>query len=66
MPHKKILSRKPKIVACDMCGKTIAKKGALAVKTFDGFAYNFDSDDCLLIFRKLREVYGKNFFRPAK
>jgi len=49
-----------------MCGKTISKKDVIIVKPFDGFAYNFDSADCLLIFRKLRSVYGKNFFRPGK
>jgi hypothetical protein len=40
----------------------MAKAGAIA-KTFDGLTYRFDSDDCLLIFKKLRAVYGKDFFK---
>jgi len=66
MPQKKTPVRKSKLVVCDMCGRKILKKDALIVKTFDRYNYNFDSDDCLLIFRKLREIYGKNFFRPVK
>jgi hypothetical protein len=65
MPQKKASIRKSKLVVCNMCGRTILKKDIQIVKTFDGFAYSFDSDDCLLIFRKLRDVYGKNFFRSA-
>ena len=65
MPRKQTPFRKSKLVVCSMCAKTILKKDISIVKTFDGFAYSFDSDDCLLIFRKLRDVYGKNFFRPA-
>jgi hypothetical protein len=49
-----------------MCGKPISKKEVQIVEAFDGFAYNFDSADCLLIFRKLREVYGKTFFKPTE
>ena len=66
MPQKKISVRKSKLVVCDMCGRIISKKDVSIVKTFDSYTYNFDSDDCLLIFRKLREIYGKNFFRPVK
>jgi hypothetical protein len=63
MPRKKILTRKSRPTTCEACGRTVSKKSRLISKTFDGFAYNFDSDDCLLIFKKLRSVYGKNFFR---
>jgi hypothetical protein len=66
MLKKKTSTRKSKLVVCDMCGKTISKKDISIVKTFDRHTYNFDSDDCLLIFRKLREIYGKSFFRPVK
>ena len=66
MPQKKTSVRKSKLVVCDMCGKMIPKKNIAIVKTFDGYTYNFDSDDCLLIFRKLREIYGKNFFEPTR
>jgi len=41
----------------------ISKKGNSIDKMFGGFTYHFDSDDCLMIFKKLRTLYGKNFFR---
>jgi hypothetical protein len=66
MSQKKTPIRKSKYMACDMCGRAIQNDDTLIVKTFDNYTYNFDSDDCLLIFRKLREIYGKSFFRPAK
>ncbi len=66
MPRKKVSVSKSRLVACNMCGRAIQKKGTSIAKTFDGFAYNFDSDDCLLIFRKLRAIYGKDFFKPAR
>jgi hypothetical protein len=53
--------RRKQKLHCDACGKAISKKSIS--KVFDGLAYHFDSDDCLLIFRKLRAIYGKRFFR---
>jgi len=50
---------------CDMCGRAIQKKNTSIAKAFNGSAYIFDSDDCLLIFRKLREVYGEDFFKRS-
>ncbi len=53
-------------VTCEMCGRMIPKKEAGITKRFDGIAYNFDSDNCLLIFSKLRELYGRHFFAPVE
>jgi YHS domain-containing protein len=66
MPKKKTQIRKSRRLACNMCGRVIQKKDISFARTFDGSAYYFDSDNCVLIFRKLREVYGKDFFEPAK
>jgi YHS domain-containing protein len=65
MRQKKTTTRKSRLLVCDMCGKAISKRDTSIVKPFDGYTYNFDSDDCLLVFRKLREIYGKNFFKPT-
>jgi YHS domain-containing protein len=63
MPRKKTFIRKSRRMVCDACGKVISKKNVSVAKIFEGFTYHFDSDDCLLIFKKLRAMYGKNFFR---
>jgi YHS domain-containing protein len=65
MPHKKKVAKKSQRLACDACGTIISKKMISIAKTFDGSTYHFDSDNCLLIFKKLRSVYGKNFFGKA-
>lgn len=57
MPRRKA----PDKMRCDACGKAIPK-GSIN-KMFDGLAYHFDSEDCLLIFKKLRAIYGKRFFK---
>jgi hypothetical protein len=59
---RKRLARKSRM-RCDACGRAISNKSIIIDKMFDGFAYHFDSDDCLLIFKKLRAIYGKKFFR---
>lgn len=59
MPRRKT----PDKTRCDACGKAIPKKGTSIPKMFDGLAYHFDSEDCLLIFKKLRAIYGKKFFK---
>lgn len=66
MPRKKKSAREPRSQTCDMCGIQIPKSGTLITVTFGRFSYDFDSDNCLLIFRKLRELYGESFFRPSK
>jgi hypothetical protein len=63
MPRKKTFIRKSRRMVCDACGKAISKNDVSIARKFNGFSYHFDSDDCLLIFKKLRAMYGKNFFR---
>lgn len=64
MVYKKRSVRKPKAVTCGMCGRIIPKNGL--TRKFNGIIYDFDSDSCLLIFKKLRAVYGKHFFAPTE
>jgi len=61
MLHEGKLKRS-RLMICDACGSTISKESISISKTFDGATYHFDSDDCLLIFKKLRVIYGKKFF----
>gem|GEM_PF-1888114 len=65
MSRKKKSARKSRSMTCDMCGIPVPKATAITMK-FGRFSYNFDSDNCLLIFRKLRELYGESFFRSSK
>jgi hypothetical protein len=51
-------------ITCTMCGKAVAHNSTL-VERVDGLDYTFDSQECALIFKKFRGVYGKEFFRPA-
>jgi hypothetical protein len=43
-------------ITCAMCGKAIIDK----IKK-DGTLYNFDNNDCVLMFKKFRNVYGISF-----
>ena len=47
---------------CLMCGRAI-KADQILKRKFDGRDCTFDSDDCILIFKKFRSLYGKSFFR---
>ena len=49
-----------------MCGIPVPRGGEAITIKFGRLSYYFDSDNCLLIFRKLRELYGEGFFRPSK
>jgi transcription elongation factor Elf1 len=49
-------------INCKMCGQSLSKGQHQITKVFDNVEYVFDSNDCVLIFEKLREVHGKNFF----
>lgn len=66
MPRTKKSAREARSLTCDMCGIPIPKKGTAITKKFGRFSYDFDSDNCLLIFRKLRELYGESFFSASK
>jgi hypothetical protein len=48
-------------VVCRMCGREIDSTASVA-ELLDGSQSFFDSKDCLLIFKKLRVLYGKGFF----
>jgi len=50
-------------ITCAMCGKAMIDKdqGRRIVEVIDGTLYNFDSKDCVLIFKKFRNVYGISF-----
>ena len=47
---------------CAMCGKKInEQKKQVLVEKIDNTNYIFDSDDCALIFKRFRSLYGNNF-----
>jgi YHS domain-containing protein len=50
--------------ACTMCGRDVERDREW-VEQIDGLDYMFDSQECALIFKKFRSVYGKEFFKPA-
>jgi hypothetical protein len=60
--------RKSQII-CALCGKTIVsnekeqpKERQRIVETIDGASYTFDSNDCVLMFKKFRAVHGNELF----
>jgi hypothetical protein len=63
MGNKKRETRKYRRLTCSACGAMIPNGSPSISRIFDGFTYCFDSRDCLLIFKKLRVLYGINFFR---
>jgi len=47
---------------CAMCGKKInEQKKQILVEKIDDANYIFDSEDCALIFKRFRSLYGNNF-----
>jgi hypothetical protein len=50
-------------ITCAMCGEAIIDKDQerKIVEVIDGTLYNFDSSDCVLMFKKFRNVYGISF-----
>jgi hypothetical protein len=50
-------------ITCAMCGKAIIDKDQerRIVEVIDSTVYNFDSNDCVLMFKKFRNVYGISF-----
>jgi hypothetical protein len=50
-------------ITCVMCGKALIDKDQerSIVEVIDGTLYNFDSNDCVLMFKKFRNVYGISF-----
>ena len=50
-----------KAVACRMCGRMI-DSSASVTELLDGAPSFFDSEECRLIFKKFRALYGEGFF----
>ena len=47
---------------CAMCGKKINdQKKQVLVEKIDDANYIFDSEYCILIFKRFRSLYGNNF-----
>ena len=50
------------MVSCSLCGKTIEETSSIIDKVIEGKYHTFDSDYCLVMFKKLESVYGKEHF----
>jgi len=46
---------------CIMCGKIIKIKTMHISEKIDDVHYIFDSEYCVMIFKRFRSVYGKDF-----
>ena len=50
---------------CALCGKLIKEQqednSAIHVEVIDGTSYTFDKNECMLMFKRLRSVYGAEF-----
>ncbi len=49
------------LIKCALCGKIINSK-EIIVEIIDDTNYTFDTNDCVLMFKKFRGVYGSDFF----
>ena len=55
-------------IKCALCGKTIIskekeklKEKRRIVEVIDGTTYTYNTNDCVLMFKKFRGVYGSDF-----
>ena len=50
---------------CALCGKSIREqqedKSSIISEVIDGTSYTFDKNGCILMFKRLRSVYGAEF-----
>jgi two-component system, OmpR family, sensor histidine kinase VicK len=50
---------------CALCGKLVKEqqgdKSAIHTEVIDGTSYTFDKNECVLMFKRLRSVYGAEF-----
>lgn len=50
---------------CALCGKLIKEqredKSAIHAEVIDGTSYTFDKNECMLMFKRLRSIYGAEF-----
>ena len=53
--------------SCALCGKTVGSGGYDngIVELIDDETYTFDRADCVLMFKKFRNVYGQNLFNTC-
>jgi hypothetical protein len=63
-----MIGRKSQI-KCALCGKTILKEQRQEEKQtimdiIDGTRYTFDTNDCVIMFKKFRGVYGRDSHPP--
>jgi hypothetical protein len=49
------------MVSCFLCGKPI-EESKIIDEVIEGKHHAFDTNDCLLIFKRLESVYGKEHF----
>src|SRR5215831_20420515 len=48
---------------CALCGKTIIdlKDSSMLKEVIDGISYNFDTNECVMMYKRFRSVYGDDF-----
>ena len=51
-----------RMVSCSLCGKTIEETSSIIDEVIEGRHHTFDNEDCILMFKKLESVYGKEHF----
>jgi uncharacterized cysteine cluster protein YcgN (CxxCxxCC family) len=62
-----MMAEKRSEIMCAMCGKVIIGKDQtenqekIIFEIIDDTRYTFDSNDCVLMFKKFRNVYGTTF-----
>jgi hypothetical protein len=48
---------------CALCGKTIVdlKDSSMLKEVIGGISYNFDTHECVMMYKRFRSVYGDDF-----
>lgn len=48
---------------CALCGKTIVDlhESSILNEVIDGISYNFDTNECVMMYKRFRSVYGDDF-----
>jgi two-component system, OmpR family, sensor histidine kinase VicK len=50
---------------CALCGKTIAdqqeRESSILKEVIDGISYTFDTNECVMMFKRFKSVYGDDF-----